>query len=87
MSKILVKLCSGTLCYVMGGAELQLLTDSLPPELEGKVEIRGAACLDLCNRSDVGKAPFVMVGDVVVSNATVSKVVDEIIKQSNGSNE
>lgn len=81
MSKIVVKLCSGTLCYVMGGAELQLLADSLPEELVGKVEIRGSACLDFCNKPEVGKAPFVMVGDQVVSSATVSKVIDEIIKQ------
>lgn len=86
MSKIVVKLCSGTLCYVMGGAELQLLGDSLPEELTDRVEIRGAACLDLCNHPEKGKAPFVMVGDVIVAGATVSKVMEEIIKQSNGSN-
>ncbi|MEG0032692.1 MAG: hypothetical protein RSF93_07260 [Mucinivorans sp.] len=84
-SKILVKLCSGTLCYVMGGAELQLLADALPAELVDSVEIRGSACLDFCNKPEVGNAPFVMVGDKLITSATVSKVVDEIIRQSNGS--
>lgn len=87
MPKVLVKICSGTLCYVMGGAELQLLGDSLPEDVAKNVEIRGAACLDCCNKPEVGKAPFVMVGDVIIAGATVEKVVDEIVKQNreNGS--
>ncbi|MEG0601822.1 MAG: (2Fe-2S) ferredoxin domain-containing protein [Mucinivorans sp.] len=83
--KIIVKLCSGTLCYVMGGAELQLLSDALPAEIVDKVEIRGSACLDFCNKPQVGKAPFVMVGDQLITSATVSKVIDEIMRQNNGS--
>lgn len=86
MDKIVVKLCSGTLCYVMGGAELQLLPDSLPKELEDKVEIRGVTCLDFCNREGRGKAPFVMVGDEVVNGATVQKVIEEISRQCYGGN-
>lgn len=86
MSKIVVKLCSGTLCYVMGGAELQLLEDSLTSALADKVEIRGVTCLDFCNREGRGKAPFVMVGDNVVESATVQKVIDEIVRQINGGN-
>lgn len=87
MSKIVVKLCSGTLCYVMGGAELQLLQDALPADLVSKVEIRGVTCLDYCNREGSGKAPFVMVGDELVAQATVQKVIEEIVRQSNGGNQ
>lgn len=87
MSKLIVKLCSGTLCYVMGGAELQLLGENLPAHVAEKVEIRGAPCLDCCNKPEVGKAPFVMVGETLVASATVSKVIDEINKQLDGRNQ
>ena len=60
--KLIVKICTGTLCYVMGGAELQLLDEQLPAELLAQVEIQGSPCLDCCNREDSQGAPFVKVG-------------------------
>lgn len=79
MEKLTVKICTGTLCYVMGGSELQLLEEYLPTHLTDKVDIRGATCLDYCNREGNTKAPYVLVGDELVSGATVTKVV-EVIK-------
>ncbi len=79
MEKVIVKLCCGTMCYVMGGSELQLLDEQLPEELISVVDIRGVTCLDLCNRGEeAGKAPFAMVGDTVISSATKDKIIDEI---------
>lgn len=78
MNKIVVKICTGTMCYVMGGAELELLPDSIPAELQDKVEIKGATCLDFCNQEGHGKAPFVLVGETLVTAATISKVLDQI---------
>ncbi len=76
--KLIVKICTGTLCYVMGGAELQVIDEYLPEELLDKLDIKGAPCLDHCNKCDGPKAPFVEVGDKVVSEATVEKVVAAI---------
>lgn len=78
MEKLIVKICTGTLCYVMGGSELQLLGDCLPEELQDKVEIVGATCLDFCNQEGHGKAPFVIVGQTLVTAATISKVIEQI---------
>lgn len=78
MEKLVVKICTGTLCYVMGGSELQLLSEYIPTNLADKIEIRGATCLDYCNQPDSGKAPFVLVGDRLVTQATLSKVVETI---------
>lgn len=83
MEKLTVRICTGTLCYIMGGAELQLLGDYLPESLADRVEIRGATCLDFCNQEGKGKAPFVLVGEELVTGATVAKVV-ETIKQKLG---
>ncbi len=81
MEKLTVKICTGTLCYVMGGAELQLLPEHLPQHLADKVEIRGSTCLDYCNREGNGKAPYVLVGSELVTGATLTKVVAEIRRQ------
>lgn len=78
MNKVIVKICTGTLCYVMGGSELQLLGDYIPDEIQGRVEIKGATCLDFCNQVGSAKAPFVMVNEKVVSNATIAKVLNVI---------
>ena len=77
MNKISVRICTGTLCYVMGGAELQLLDEQLPPELSDRVDIKGSPCLDCCNRGD-SRAPFVMVDDVLIGEATISKIIETI---------
>ena len=76
--KITVKICTGTLCYVMGGSELQLLDEYLPEDVKEKVDIKGSTCLDFCNREDSPRAPFVMVGDKVISEASITKVVEAI---------
>ncbi len=79
--KLLISICTGTLCYVMGGAELPLLDDHLTEEEREKVEIKGVPCLDCCNHSDSPKAPFVLVGEQLLSEATIIKVVSEIREQ------
>lgn len=68
------------MCYVMGGAELQLLDEYLGEEFNESVEIRTVPCLDKCTKEG-GKAPFAMVGDTVVNRADVGKVKAEIISQ------
>ncbi len=81
--KLIVKICTGTLCYVMGGAELQLLDEQLPAELLAQVEIQGSPCLDCCNREDSQGAPFVKVGDRIIASATIEKVIDAIKNELN----
>lgn len=76
--KLEVKICTGTLCYVMGGAELQLLDEHLPEDILRKVDIKGSPCLDCCNRQDSQRAPFVMVGGELVCEASIPKLVNII---------
>lgn len=77
-TKLTVRICTGTLCYVMGGAELQLIDEYLPEDILNKIDIKGAPCLDHCNHCEGPKAPFVEVGNNVISEASVSKVVEAI---------
>ncbi len=82
MEKISVKVCTGTTCFVMGGANLQELHDLIPRKYGDKVEVSGSPCLGLCSINwEYSKAPYVKVNEAVVNEATVEKVLAEIDKQ------
>ena len=84
MAKISVKVCVGTTCFVMGGANLQELNDIIPQRYGDKVEVAGSNCLGLCSINwEYSKAPYVKVDDEVVSEATVEKVLEVIDNKLN----
>lgn len=70
-----VKICTGTACYVLGGAELLNLESKLPPELKSRVKVEGAVCLGLCQDPANGRAPFALVDGRPVSQASVDKIL------------
>ena len=72
MEKVPVKVCIGTTCYLLGASKLIDLENQLPEAWKGRVAVSGCTCLDLCN------APFVKVGDTVVSHATPVSVMAAI---------
>lgn len=79
MAKISVKVCLGTTCFVMGGANLQELVDIIPRKYGDKVEVAGANCLGLCSINwNYSKAPYVKVDEDVITEATVEKVLEAI---------
>lgn len=82
MAKTVVRVCVGTTCYVMGGANLQELNELIPKKYGDKVEVLGSNCLGLCSINwEYSRAPYVKVNEKVVSEATVEKVLAEIDKQ------
>ena len=78
MKKIKVSICTGTTCYLMGGAHLLTLDEVLDPALAEHVEICGSHCLGLCNDDANGKAPFAKVNDHIIADATLMKVVTKV---------
>jgi NADH:ubiquinone oxidoreductase subunit E len=76
---IAVKICSGTLCYVMGGSELW----TLPEALKSKVTIKGSPCLGYCNTEKPVRAPYAEVNGRLIREASVSKII-EVIKEEIG---
>ena len=76
--KLLVEVCVGTTCFVLGASALQSLEDFLPEECRDKVEIVGAPCLGCCRNRNESGAPFVRVGNEIVSNATIQNVIEKI---------
>ena len=82
MAKVSVKVCIGTTCFVMGGANLQELNDIIPKKYGNKVEVEGSNCLRVCSINwDYSKAPYVQVDDEIISEATVDKVLEVIDKK------
>ncbi len=78
MKKIVVKICMGTTCFVMGASELQELEELIPERFGNNVEIQGVTCLDYCSSCSESQAPYVLVDDEIINKATVEKVIDVI---------
>ena len=79
MSKIQVKICMGTTCFVMGASALQELVDIIPEKYPDMVEVSGVPCLELCSdESKYTNAPYVMVNNEVISDATIDKVIKHV---------
>lgn len=80
MKKVLVEICVGTACYVMGASELMLIEDYLTPEQKERVEIKGTTCLDVCQNPEHGKAPFVRIDGKIYDKVQVHTLVELIAK-------
>jgi len=83
MSKIKVKVCLGTTCFVMGGSKQQELIERVTRKYGEKVDVESSTCLDLCQNNEFTRAPYVMVDEEVVSEATTEKVIATIEKKIN----
>lgn len=85
MEKINVEICCGTACYILGASRLLELSDTLPAELKDRVEILARPCLDLCERENLGGAPYVRInGGEVMSQATNERVIDRLMELVGG---
>ncbi|MDG5815784.1 NAD(P)H-dependent oxidoreductase subunit E [Chitinispirillales bacterium ANBcel5] len=78
MEKAIVKVCLGTTCHLMGSSHLQTLEQDLPEHLATRTTVKWSRCLGLCKDDNYGKAPYVIVGDKVISEATIFKIVDAL---------
>ncbi len=80
MTKVTVKICSGTSCFVMGAAQIQALEFTPPADIADKIELIEVRCMNLCKdtKTKYNKGPFVMVNDELIEEATYEKVVTKI---------
>lgn len=71
------------MCYIMGGATLHSIKESLPPQLKNKVSIEGIPCLGYCNEPDTeDQHPCVLINGNVVKNASNPKIISQLLSQS-----
>ena len=77
--KIAIKICTGTLCHVMGGSELPELAFYLPDNMKARVDIKGMVCGQFCKNSRM-KPPFVTIDDILIEQASIEKIINYIEK-------
>jgi len=77
--KIVVKICTGTLCHVMGGSELPELYSRLPNNLKALVEVKGMVCGQFC-KDNSKKPPFVTINGFLMEQASIEKIINHIEK-------
>ncbi len=88
MEKIRVEICCGTACYLLGAAKMMELENELPDVCRGRVEVEAKTCLDLCERDQLGGAPYVRInGTEVISQATSDKVLARLRALCEGAGE
>ena len=81
MEKIKVEICCGTACYLLGAAKLMDIEEQLPAHVKDRVEIEARTCLELCERDNLGGAPFVRInGSEIISQATPESVLARILE-------
>jgi NADH:ubiquinone oxidoreductase subunit E len=79
VDKVVVEICMGTTCYVMGGAQLAGIAERLPEEWKDRVTVKGMRCVGACQQAGVyGRAPFVRVNDTLIAEADEGKVMSAI---------
>jgi NADH:ubiquinone oxidoreductase subunit E len=84
-NKIQVEICCGTACYLLGATELIDIEDTLPEDCRGRVEINARTCLELCERDNLGGAPYVrFYGSEIMPQATPEKVMTRILELVEG---
>lgn len=87
MKKMKVQVCTGTTCFVMGGADLLLLEDVVIDRwgqygvtsevFNEKVDFSGLPCSDACHEPSQ-KPPFVIMDGTLIAEATIGKVLEQL---------
>lgn len=78
MEPVKVVICAGTTCYVMGSSHLLTLADYLDPAELERVKITGARCLGYCEDGRHSNAPYVLIDDEVLSEATLPTLLSAL---------
>ena len=79
MAKINLKICMGTMCYVMGGAELRALVEMLPDDVRQNFSVSYSPCLGMCDR--MGEPPYIELDGRVVAGVSKTNMI-QILKEA-----
>ncbi|MBO5941447.1 MAG: hypothetical protein J6R18_09670 [Kiritimatiellae bacterium] len=86
MDSVKVEICCGTACYLLGASSLMNVDELLPEEYRKHVEIEARTCLELCEKDNLGGAPYVRFNDSeIMSRATPESVKARILELLEGS--
>ena len=73
---IVVTVCSGTACYILGGSNLLTLKDHLKPEHARRVMFSGSPWLNHCkDRQDGRRPPYVTIDGKIHSGVDLEQFI------------
>lgn len=75
MNRLLLEICAGTSCYLLGSQDLIDAVETLPPDKRSHIDLRGVSCLKSC-----GQGPNIRINGVVLRNMTpehLLQIVDD----------
>lgn len=78
MEKVNLKICVGTMCYVMGGAELRDVVESLPQNIIEHLNVSYSPCLG-CGKGEE-TPPFIEINGKRVAGGSKNSLI-RIIKE------
>ncbi|MCX7780422.1 MAG: NAD(P)H-dependent oxidoreductase subunit E [Negativicutes bacterium] len=73
MNKLIVEICIGTSCHLLGAQDLIETIQELPEAERARVEFQGVTCLKSC-----GKGPNVRINGVTIPSVTPQQLIDII---------
>ena len=82
-----ITICTGTLCYIMGGADILDIETELSKLFKDKIAIKASPCLGFCEGENKQNPPCIMVGDNLIPDATVEKIIYQLKNRINGFNQ
>ncbi len=81
MDTVKVEICCGTACYLLGASRLMDIEAALPEDCRGRIKIEPKGCLELCERDNLGSAPYVRFNDAeIMAEASPEKVTARILE-------
>jgi NADH:ubiquinone oxidoreductase subunit E len=80
MKKIVMKICTGTMCHVLGGAELPEMAKDLQIRYQGKLSVKGASCMGHCKEKE-NRPPFIEIDGFVLNDVTKESIVEYLDEQ------
>lgn len=70
VSVLLIELCLGTSCHLMGAQDIIDAVETLPADKRARIDLRGVTCLKTCR-----KGPNVRVNGVILSEMTPERLL------------
>ena len=77
-NKINLKICVGTMCYVMGGAELKDAVETLPSEMLEYLNITYSPCLGC---GDGLRPPFIEINGKKIAGVSKNNLIQIVIEE------
>lgn len=71
MDKLLIEVCIGTSCHLLGSQDLIDAIEELADEVKEKIDLQGVTCLKSC-----GKGPNIRINGIVIPNVTPEQLIE-----------